>query len=348
MMVVNIRSCGRRPKWLPAVRVRYAGVAMVLLAAVFAPNSPARASIWYQPFFGQGYATQSEVRDALGNLTFTITDCRNDAIGLPHRSVGVQSSDYGYEDRRVVETVLYWAALYAWRQCPLHVSFAMTRVLPQFRFEITSVELHLPDGSVAVRAGGLMPIMGAYSWSSIEDIGFARRHAEAQQAAQRAQAQQQAQAWAAYQGRRAADSAAFWAGAKRWAIWVGIVLAVLWLISKREPILRWYYFAFHPHPAEPMVRSALKRGRQVDGAALAAVLGDLPPRNGILRSVRIAQGEQLVAKMRSATESTIKRNFERARTDYERATFHGVQEAVALAAVALERAKAAQAASKSI
>jgi hypothetical protein len=190
--------------------------------------------------------------------------------------------------------------------------------------------------------------MGQYKWSSVEDVDAEQRQAEARRDEQRVQQERNARAWAQYQARRAADWEDFWSGVRKWATVGGIFLVLVWIVRKREPILRWYYFTFHPHPAEPIVRSALKGGRTLDGNALAAVLGDLPPTHGVFRSVRVAQGEQLVAKMRVATEAMIATNLARAQTDYERAAFHDIQEALGLAAVALERARAAEAASKSL
>jgi len=94
-----------------------------------------------------------------------------------------------------------------------------------------------------------------------------------------------------------------------------------------------------------MVRAAV-RGRSLDGNAFASALGEVPSRNSILRDVRIVQGERLVERMSRVSERTIKRDLARAREDHERAAFHGVQEAIALAAVALERAKTAHETSK--
>lgn len=129
----------------------------------------------------------------------------------------------------------------------------------------------------------------------------------------------------------------------------GLCLYVLSrLYRKREAIARWYYFTFHPHPAEPVVRRALKRHVALDGRALAAALGEAPPRSRILREVRLEQGEFLVAEMRRASERMIRKNLRSARSDAERAAFLGIQESLALAAVALERAKAAHKASKSL
>ena len=118
------------------------------------------------------------------------------------------------------------------------------------------------------------------------------------------------------------------------------------LYIQREEIARWYYFTFSPHPAEPAVRFALAKGRLLDGDRLAAALGEAPSDNRILREVRIAQGERLVAEMRQMSAQMIRETLRSARTDNARAAVVGVDEAIALAAVALERAKAAHAASR--
>ncbi len=301
----------------------------------------------YGQAFGEGFATPDEVEDALGQLTYTITACQNEAIGMPSRSVRVTAEKPDYENRRIVETVLYQAVRYAWQSCPLHVIFGMTQESPQLRYEVKSVELHLPDGSLAVRATWFASALGPYRWGSVDDVGATSREAEARQLAQEEQARRNAEAQAQYQAQRAESSAAFWHGAKQIAIGIGILFALRWLYRRRVRILRWYYFNFHPHPAEPMVRSAL-RGAPVDGKALGAALGELPSRDSILRGVRIEQGERIVEKMRRVSERTIKQDRVRARADYEHAAFYGVQEAIALAAVALERARAAHTASKSI
>jgi len=341
--------------------IRVFSAAFALLAAVFAWHDRAEAVSVppYQQVFGAGFAAPPEVENALGRLTYSITACRNEAVGMPSRSVSVTSEKSEYEDRRVVETVLYWATLYAWRACPLPVIWGMVRPLPQPRFEVKSIELYLPDGGLAIRATGLSSAMGPYRWATVEDVGAAQREMAARQAAQQEQAQQLAQArqaeedqsrrdaeeWSQRRDRWAAWSRAHEDDAKQIAIGVGALIVSMALWRKRTAILRWYFFNFHPHPAEPMVRAAL-RGGALDGNALASALGEVPSRNSILRDVRIVQGERLVERMSRVSERTIKRDLARAREDHERAAFHGVQEAIALAAVALERARASHATSK--
>lgn len=116
----------------------------------------------------------------------------------------------------------------------------------------------------------------------------------------------------------------------------------------REAVARWYYFTFHPHPAESIVRGSLDGRRVIAGAELAAALAEVPPDNRILREVRIAQGERLILQMQRVSEETIRRTVSNAQADEARAAVLGIQEALALAAVALERAKAAHAASQRV
>ncbi|MEI9932663.1 MAG: hypothetical protein WDM89_19545 [Rhizomicrobium sp.] len=141
-----------------------------------------------------------------------------------------------------------------------------------------------------------------------------------------------------------------------WGVVAGIIdLFILILIglvrglyALRTPVARWYYFNFHPHPAEPMVRRALQDGTVLNGRALASALSEMPPAGSILARVRLEQGEQLVAQMQAASRARIREFEKRAAKEYERAALYSMQEAVALAAVALEKAKAVFRASNSI
>jgi hypothetical protein len=107
-----------------------------------------------------------------------------------------------------------------------------------------------------------------------------------------------------------------------------------------QAVARWYYFTFHPHPAEPLVRAAISSPNVIDGRALAAALSELPPGNSTFRGVRLAQAEQLFNQMQAVSARKLRELETHARAEYERAALVSVQEAVALAAVALERAKA--------
>jgi hypothetical protein len=113
-------------------------------------------------------------------------------------------------------------------------------------------------------------------------------------------------------------------------------------------IVRWYYFTFHPHPAEPIVQGAIRTGTVLDGRALANALGEVPPGNSIFRKVRLEQADRLVTGMQTMSREKVRAMELRAANDFERAAFITTREAIALAAVALEQAKAAWQASEAM
>jgi hypothetical protein len=138
----------------------------------------------------------------------------------------------------------------------------------------------------------------------------------------------------------------FWRTARITAEWFVVLAIAFLLFLRRDPIARWYYFTFHPHPAESQILSAIDSGRLLDGKQLAAVLGEAPSGNRILREVRVAQSQTLVAQMQEATRAKL-REFERqAKNKYAQAAVLEAQAALAAAAVALENAKAMLDASK--
>ncbi len=153
-----------------------------------------------------------------------------------------------------------------------------------------------------------------------------------------------------------------WRAAVRWEIQTDTAENIFWIVvgtpviilygwglyALRIPVARWYYFNFDPHPAEPMVERALDSGTVLDGRALARALGELPPSSSVLARVRIEQGEKLVLRMQEMSNAKIREYQRRAAKDYERAALLSMQEAVALAAIALEKAKAVFRASQSV
>lgn len=338
-----------------AFSVAAASVLMIHAAEGRAQTSVRVGAIQYQSAFGQGFATDQEVARVLGRLSFSITDCGHIGLGSIARGVRVVAEKSEYDDAPVVETVLRRAVEFAWRTCPLRFIFGVNET-SEIRLNVGSVELYLPSGMLAIRAESFTGDNtfhpgSSYSWQSVENVGARQRALEA---AAVAEWTRQAQQQLVMQQRRAESQAAsasfrdtiqdIWGTIQKLLIFIAVVVVVGVLLGHRGTIVRWYYFAFHPHPAEPLIRSALERGHPLDGKALAAALVEMPPDSRLLREVRIEQGERLVAQMRRASERAIAR----ATADYERAAFVGIQEAIALAAVALERAKAAHEASKSV
>ena len=120
-----------------------------------------------QPFFGRGFASDDGLRSALGALTFSVTACENKYIGPPERKVQIRSEKVDYSNPAVVDLLLVKAAEFAWRTCPLHELFLQTE-LPELKYEVSSVDLYLPDGTHAVSAYGLQKNFGgSYNWGSV-------------------------------------------------------------------------------------------------------------------------------------------------------------------------------------
>jgi hypothetical protein len=138
----------------------------------------------------------------------------------------------------------------------------------------------------------------------------------------------------------------FWRTARITAVWFVVLAIAFLLFQRRDAIARWYYFTFHPHPAETQVRSAIASGRLLDGKQLAAVLGEAPPASGIFREVRIEQSRTLVSEMQEATRAHLRELERHAKDQYAQAAVLEAQAALAAAAVALESAKAMLDASK--
>ncbi len=114
----------------------------------------------------------------------------------------------------------------------------------------------------------------------------------------------------------------------------------LYLMSVRENIARWYYFTFFPHPAEPIIQSALSDGTVLDANQLATILGGDAARGRILRAVRLEQANALIVQMQSTTRAKIREFEARGKEEYEHAATYQMQAALADAAFALEKAKA--------
>jgi hypothetical protein len=299
-----------------------------------AQTFPTPAAGSYAAIYGQGFGNGSDLDAAVGNLTFVLTKC--DPTNSNVRSVSVQIEKPNFETGPIIDTILYRAAQYAWAQCPVEFYYFGGGPTGRFSYQIGEADIYLPDGTLAFQAQSLHGdvFLGpgrSYAWQFITDVVAQRRQAAAN-----------------------AQSAA--AGSGWGSTWDTIAdifdLAVLFVIAYglfalRNPVARWYYFNFHPHPATPMVERALIAGAVLDGPALARALGEVPPESSILASVRLEQGTRLIARMQEMSRAKLRELERHAAKDYERAAIVRVQEAIALAAVALEKAKAAFGASQS-
>jgi hypothetical protein len=312
--------------------------------------------------FGTDYASDDALTAAVGSVTMSMDKCPANTLGDDQRIVRVQLAKPDFETAAVVNSLLLNAAKYAWDNCPqAFVDMGTGAGTGQFHHDVSEIDIYLPDGSKGF--SGTLGTNGQgdwafapgheYKWEHLVDLAtIQRRQAAAQaQAAQAAAAQQQAmQAQVAAQGppRTFDDDVNGFFGAigKVIEFLVGGAL-LLWVFAKREAIARWYFFTFHPHPAASLVERAIATPTTsaAQAHALADALSEVPPGSSTFRRVRLEQAEQLYRQLNEANARRQREIERRARANaanaYEEAAHYGMQEAVALAAVALERAKAA-------
>jgi hypothetical protein len=296
------------------------------------------------------------------------------------RSVRITVSKPGTEYRAVISQLLLGGAMTSFQACPMaHVEGAMQ--VPDRTVDALDVFAPSYAGGPAqhvLHADHFANDSG--TWDSVSDelaqapppataaqapaqavpsaavvvpehkLTKAERRAQ-RRAARRAAAEARAQlaAQQAEQARQKARSDAFFRTLLGWAE-IAALLGLLWLVfQNRVAILRWYYFHFDPHPAEAVFRTAIASSDDMamNPASLANALSELPPSGAVRRKVRLEQAERLYGELRSASIARQQAYAERARKDasllHEQTAFRGMQEALALAAVALERAKVAYA-----
>lgn len=267
--------------------------------------SVARAEPEIIPFYGQGAASDAEVRRHAGGLSFTMIACdRNQSVwdyqDSRHVSVTLARRPENFEQRAaLVDAVLARAARFAWRECP-HLDYFLETPTGDFFYNIDDVEIRGPDGQLLISAmlgsrgfdpygddGSLGSSRRGYKWDRVID-----RYAEAQQAEAAARARQaRIQAARAEQARQ--DEANRRALATFWG-WVRLLLVgalALWAFLKREALLYWYY-SLTPHPASDLVHQAIAAKGGLDGDAFgrAAIVST---DNRVERRVREDQGRRL-------------------------------------------------------
>jgi hypothetical protein len=300
----------------------------------------------------QGVATAEELNQAVGELHFFMTACRNGRFDIhPSRELTVRIQKPSYAKPAILDALLLRAAQYAWDKCPLHFIDVVTgEEQPEYLREIAAVHVFY-DGTEVLTAralccdNGIFRNQGYYRWQQITDLGaIAKEEAARQQVL--AEGQRAREAWYRTREQRSAE---FWGSVGSFFkfMFAGFCCYGLWLL--RKPVARWYYFAFYPHPATNLVHDAIAQGvAPLNGRALASAISDLPPGSRTLRQVRVEQGERLVALMQEATRERLARYEKQAKYEYERAAIASIQEAIGLAAIALERAKASFATSQSL
>ncbi len=262
-------------------------------------------------------------------VQFEMTSCGPNARSVrAHISQTFDADSFGDAARRdAFDEILREATVYAWSACPLatHVSGDP--------YTVDSAVIQMPDGQNIAEADHLINTKISF----FNDMTFAPYR------------------WEVVRSEKDAS-------VLRTLRLVGIavllsplafLLRLIW--SSRRSIgtgiaagIRWYYFNLHPHPAEPLVRRAIETDRPLDGPSLARALQEVPPGNRFLREARLAQATRLFAQLETATMVRIRQLERTARDEYQRAAIIASQEALALAAVALERARAAFKASQSV
>lgn len=259
---------------------------------------------------GSPMATDEQLAAVFGPMNYSMAKCepmfRRVKITVQHYPLGNPAI------APVVHEAIRRAILFAWHNCPMQ-----GEQMFYAGFEIDSAEIDLPGGTVAFNAsnlgrGRLIDHNGEPPENSFD---YQRVRFEL-------------------------SSFGIWRDTYGSLIWTLVILALAAVVGYllREPLLRWYFFNFYPHPAAPMVEQALASAGNVDGKTLAASLGDMPD-NPILRQVRIEQGEALVRKMQEVSQQHVRQMQKQAQETYERAALESIQEAIALAAIALARAK---------
>ena len=325
------------------------------------PGDPLPGDIMVTPAYGNSYASDDEVENAVGDVALSMDKCPPGEMGQDQRVVRVGLSKSDFESAGVVNSLLLRAAKFAWGSCPEtfpNMGFGGT---PPPHYDVSEIDFYLPDGTPAFQAalgmngqgdGGVGP-GHLYTWHRLSNLFEINRQVATQNqaASDRAAALAQQQQDAAQQestqaANNAKAAAALWTWVWTWLKIIAFVGFLIWLFTKRDAIALWYYLNFHPHPAAPMVASALssEEASVKTARSLAETLRELPPEGRMLRQARLLQAERLVAELRAANAARARAFEALARKkfiqDFERAAFIQSQEAIAYAVVALEQAKA--------
>lgn len=272
---------------------------LALSLAALAPTA-ARADVPEPeliPFFEEGFATDAELRRVVGTQRYQLTACDQKDALEDARFVRVDLGKSDFERGPVIDALLRKAAQFAWRECPRpYIGLVSKKPNGDFHFNVQSVSIFLPDGSLAVEANlggfvhgdGMMNSKGLpYEWHQVRNIyrETANANAQAERDAMARQRRAELRAQREQETRKA--EAAFWG-------WVRLFLfgvLCVWAFLKREKLLYWYY-SLTPHPASSMVHQAITSGTELDGAAFGRVaVSDSD--NSIERRVRMDQARRL-------------------------------------------------------
>lgn len=254
------------------------------------------------PSYGQGFASDAELRSAVGRQTYRMEACAQvDFDEDDTRAVRIDLARGDFERGPVIDALLRNGARFAWRECPRpYYDLVWDKPTGDFHYDVSSIQIYLPDGTLAVQGklgrwqngDGITASRAVYEWASVRNVYRETLEANAQ-AEREAVARQQRGEQRAQQEQRDRDAeSAFWG-------WVRLLLVgalALWAFLKREQLLYWFY-SLTPHPASDMVDQAITSGTELDGDAFAratVIKADNPTE----RSVREAQARQLTQRWR--------------------------------------------------
>lgn len=256
-----------------------------------------------EPYFKQGFASDAEVRAAVGAVSLSMDHCEQTHSFDDDRIVRVTVRRPNIEQPGVLDALLSKAAHFAWQSCPRPYTRSSLGGAPtgDYHYDLKQVVIYGRDGSRlfeatlggTLRGDGFLSSGDQYRWNEVENY-VAHQRQQAEQAAAQA-ATQQVQAYQA--SVRAEDNrrgmAKFWG-------WVRLILLgvfLLWVVVNWEMLLRWYY-SLRPHPATSIVESAIYSGREIDGDLYERILRPVPG-SRIEKQVRAGQAQDLTSQLRT-------------------------------------------------
>lgn len=344
------------------------------------PSDPlGEHSLYAKGMFDGDEASDAQVQQAVGPIKISVI-CPRRRVDGDYNARGIKITvahgGSALSDHSIVNTLSEVGLTRAFAQCPM----GFQSIIAIAEFKVGFLDIYGPPsrGTRPTLLYSARKYDSLGGWDKVTDVLAERQRdeqlaaqvraneqaakaqqqiAEQQQQAALALAEQQQQAQTQAQAEQDARTqqtiASIKGSVKHWGPWLLLAALALYSFAKREALARWYFFRFHRHPAEQMVQRALlsPSTSPANAQALARALGELPPGSSALRAARLRQAENLYRQLEVASAGRLdemERRLTEATDEAKReAAFYGMQEAVALAAVALARAKAAhRAASK--
>lgn len=300
------------------------------------------------PSYGQGFASDAELRSAVGRQTYRMEACdRSKDLDEDTRAVRIDLARGDFERGPVIDALLRNGARFAWRECPRpYYDIVWDHLTGDFHYDVSSIQIYLPDGTLAVQGklgrwlhgDGITGSRGVYEWASVRNVYREMLEANAQ-AEREAIARQRRAAQIAQQEQSDREA--------RSALWGRLRLLLLgavalWAFLKREKVLYWYY-SLTPHPATNMVDQAINSGFKLDGDAFARA-AVITADNTIERSVREAQARRLTERWRDHEQALRSEEAALVREEQKRAEDENArleaEQALLRAAIAHEEAAA--------